>query len=48
MASNRMDNWDAGDFSKSFRTAAQKSEDPVFREKFHALANALDCVIGSF
>jgi hypothetical protein len=42
MASKRMENWDAGDFSKSFRIAAQKSENEMFREKFHALADALE------
>ncbi len=42
MASRRMDNWDAGDFSRSFREAADHSEDLQFSEKFHALAEALE------
>jgi hypothetical protein len=37
-----MDDWDAGDFSKSFREAADHSENQQFREKFHALADALE------
>ncbi|MDF1554838.1 MAG: hypothetical protein P1P84_17340 [Deferrisomatales bacterium] len=42
MASRRMENWDAGEFSRSFRDAAEHSEDPRFREKFYALAAALE------
>ena len=42
MATKRMEEWDAGDFGRSFREAANHSEDPVFSEKFHALADALE------
>ncbi len=42
MATKRMENWDAGDFSRSFRSAASDSLDSLFKEKFAALANALE------
>lgn len=42
MATNRMQNWDAGDFSRNFRTAATHSDVEQFREKFSALAGALE------
>jgi hypothetical protein len=37
-----MENWDAGDFSRCFREAARGSQDPMFSERFHALADALE------
>lgn len=42
MTTYRMQDWDAGEFSRSFRTAAQHSDVPEFRDKFSALAAALE------
>ena len=42
MATKRMENWDAADFSQSFRSMAAVSPNQTFREKFHSLADALE------
>ncbi|MEW6488254.1 MAG: hypothetical protein AB1578_10130 [Thermodesulfobacteriota bacterium] len=38
----RMEDWDAGQFYAAFHGAAEKAADAKFREKFEALAKAIE------
>jgi hypothetical protein len=42
MMNKRMENWDAADFGRHFRGRAETSPDAAFKEKFGALAAALE------
>ena len=40
--SSRFANWDAADYQHEFRRLAAEATDPLFREKFNALADQLE------
>jgi len=48
MTSERMRNWDVGDFHQEFRRLADGSRDEVFRARFGALATALEPLTREF
>ena len=48
MATKTMESWDAGDFSRSFRSMAAASPDQMFRERCRSLADALEPIDREF
>ncbi len=48
MTSKRTEQWDLGDFQGEFRHLAERSKDGTFREKFGALADALEPMTREF
>jgi hypothetical protein len=48
MTSERMQNWDLGDYHEEFRRLAEGSRDAAFRERFGALADAIEPLTREF
>ena len=46
--SSRFENWEVGDFCKHFLKEAEKSDEELFREKFHALGGCLETLDAEF